>query len=153
MTAMRCSAAARSAERPDRLLHVSDVVIGIVAVVLGCLGAAVAGYAAVRGGNWLAFVPAVGCAAFVAGVIGQQTFPTAAAVARLGAAAAQTSVPGPWDAGVSLPALPIRLTPVAVGGVLVAALGLSLLLLFERAPGPSRPAPAPPQPLADDDSV
>jgi hypothetical protein len=135
------------------MLHVPDVVLGIVAVLLGCLGASFAAYAAIRGGNWLAYVSAVGCAAFVAGVIGQQAFPSAAAVARLGAAAAQSSIPGPWDAGVSLPAVPLRLTPVAIGGALVAALGLSLVLLFERVPGPVRTAPAPPRPLAEDDSV
>jgi hypothetical protein len=129
------------------------VVVAIVAVLLGCLGASVAAYVAVRGGNWLAYVCAAGCAAFVAGVVGQQTFPTSAAVARLGAEAAQSSKPGPWDAGVSLPVVPLRLTPVAIGGILVAALGLSLVLLFERVPGRARHDRPAPGPLEEDDTV
>ena len=133
--------------------HVGDVVVAIIAVVLGCAGASVAAYVAIRGGNWLAYVCAAGCTAFVAGVVGQQTFPTAAAVARLGAAAAGSSKPGPWDAGVSLPIVPVRLTPVAVGGILVAALGLSLVLLFERVPDPARRAPPPLRSMEEDDTV
>ncbi len=81
-------------------------------------------------------------------------FPSPAAVARLGANAASTSVPGPWDAGVSLPLIGIRVTPVAIVGLLVAAVGLSLVLLFERVPGTVRAnAPARASRLEDDDSV
>ena len=54
-------------------------------------------------------------------------------MARYGAAAS-ASAPGPWDAGVSLPLIGIRVTPVAIVGLLVAAVGLSLVLLFERIP-------------------
>ena len=81
-------------------------------------------------------------------------FPSPAAVARLGAAAASTSAPGPWDAGVSLPLIGIRVTPVAIVGLLLAAVGLSLVLLFERVPGTVRSvAPTRASRLEDDDSV
>src|SRR5262249_6956319 len=154
-TATGCWAAAPSSgprEAPSAMTHPSDVVLAIVAVLLGCLAASVATFAGVRTGNWLAFVCAAGCAAFVAGVVGQRTFPSAAAAAKPGSGAASTSVPGPWDAGVSLPALPIRLTPVSVGGVLAAAIGLSLVLLFERVPGAPRIAKPALRPLDDDDA-
>ena len=49
----------------------------------------------------------------------------------------------PWDAGVSLPLIGIRVTPVAIVGLLVAAVGLSLVLLFERVPGTVRATLAP----------
>jgi hypothetical protein len=130
-----------------------EIVLGIVATVAGCLGAAISIRVAIRSGNWFGYVCGLGCTAFVAGIIGQRTFPTPDAVARLGATAAQTSAPGPWDAGVGLPIVGVHLTPVAVAGLLVAAAGLSMLLLFERIPeGPPRVRPAL-RPLDDDDTV
>jgi len=81
-------------------------------------------------------------------------FPSPAAIARLGATAAGASAPGPWDAGVSLPLIGIRVTPVAIVGLLVAAVGLSLVLLFERVPGTVRiAAPTQASRLEDDDSI
>ena len=133
--------------------HVSDVVVAIAAVLVACLAGAATAHAAARGGNWLLYICTAGCAAFVAGVVGQQTFPTAATVARLGSAAAARSVPGPWDAGVSLPVVPIRVTPVAIAGVVIAAVGLSLVLLFERIPDPARPRPRGLPDLEEDDAV
>ena len=59
-------------------------------------------------------------------------------MAHLGAAAAAVSTPGPWDAGVSLPLIGVRVTPVAIGGLLFGAVGLSLVLLFERVSRGSR---------------
>jgi hypothetical protein len=109
-----------------------DVILAIIAVTLGTIAAATAVYAGIRGRNWLAWVCALGCTGFVAGVVAQRVFPTADAIKRLGNTAAAASRPGPWDAGVSLPFVTIRLTPVAVAGLLVAAVGLSLVLLFER---------------------
>ncbi len=132
---------------------IGDVVLAVVAVLAGC----VAGAAAVRGGylsgNWFAYICAAGCAAFVAGIVGQRVFPSADAIRTLGTEAAARSVPGPWDAGVSLPLLPIRLTPVTVAGILVAAVGLSLVLLFERVPGAGRAAARRPRRLEEDDTV
>ncbi len=133
---------------------VAQVLIAIIAVLAGCLATTSTAYLGRQTGNWLYFVCTIGSLAFVAGVVGQRVFPSAAAVARLGAAAAATSTPGPWDAGVSLPLIGIRVTPVAIVGLLVAAVGLSLVLLFERIPGTARaPELAGQSRLEDDDSV
>lgn len=132
---------------------VGDVVLGILAVVAGCVGAAAAIRSGHRTGNWFSYVSALGCTAFVAGIAGQRSFPSATSVEQLGEAVAGTATPGPWDAGVSIPLLPLRLTPVSVGGLLVAAIGLSLLLLFERVPDPARLVERPLRRLEDDDSV
>lgn len=131
----------------------SDVLIGIAAVLAGCIGGAFAIRSGYRSRNWFAYLCGLGCAAFVAGIAGQRSFPSAAAVARLGAAGAAASTPGPWDAGVSLPVIPIRLTPVTVVGFLVAAVGLSLLLLFEHVPDTDRVAWRQPRALEEDDTV
>jgi hypothetical protein len=132
----------------------AQVVIGIIAVLAGCLAMTTSVAAARQTGNWLYYICSVGSLAFVAGVVGQRVFPSPAAIAKLGASAAATSAPGPWDAGVSLPLISIRVTPVAIVGLLVAAVGLSLVLLFERIPGTVRiAAPTPTSRLEDDDSV
>ena len=130
-----------------------DVFIAAVSVAVACVAGAAAIRAGWISGNWFAYVCALGCVAFVAGVAGQRSFPSAAAVQRLGQAAASTSVPGPWDAGVSLPVVAIRMTPVAVGGMLLAAVGLSLLLLFERLPNQGRIDWRERRALEEDDSV
>lgn len=131
-----------------------QVVIGIIAVLTGCLAMTTSVAAARHTGNWLYYICTVGSLAFVTGVVGQRVFPSSAAIAKLGAAVAATSAPGPWDAGVSLPLIGIRVTPVAIVGLLVAAVGLSLVLLFERIPGTVRlAAPTPTSRLEDDDSV
>ncbi len=131
-----------------------QVVIGVLAVLAGCLAATSSAFAGRQTGNWLYYLCAVGSVAFVAGVVGQRVFPSPAAMARLGAVAASTSAPGPWDAGVSLPLISIRVTPVAIVGLLIAAVGLSLVLLFERIPGSvRRAAPARASRLEDDDSI
>jgi hypothetical protein len=104
----------------------AEIVIGCTAVILGCMAAAATFAAARQTGNWLYWLCALGSTLFVFGVIGQQVFP-----------APTLSVPGLWQAGVSLPLLGLRVTPVAVGGLMLAALGLSLVLLFE-APRPAR---------------
>ena len=129
------------------------MLLAITAVVIGTMAGAVALYSGWRGGNWLAYVCGAGFATFVAGVIGQRTFPSAEAVQRLGAAAAASSRPGPWDAGVGLPVIGVKLTPVALSGLLVAIVGLSLVLLFEHVPDPARIRVAGPRPLEDDDAV
>jgi hypothetical protein len=128
-------------------------VIGIIAVLAGCLAVTASAYAGRQTRNWLYYVCTVGSLAFVAGVVGQRVFPSPSAVARF-AAAASTSAPGPWDAGVSLPLIGLRVTPVAIVGLLVAAVGLSLVLLFERVPGTVRRAAATRgSRLEDNDSV
>jgi hypothetical protein len=133
---------------------VAQVVLGIIAVLAGCLATTSAVVAARHTGNWLFFICALGAAAFVAGVVGQRVFPSASAVARFGQSSASVSIPGPWDAGVLLPIVGIRVTPVAISGLLVAAVGLSLVLLFERVPGTVRTlAAAGTSRLEDDDSI
>jgi hypothetical protein len=133
---------------------VAQVVLGIIAVLAGCLATTSAVVAARHTGNWLFFICVLGAAAFVAGVVGQRVFPSPDAVARFGQSSASLSIPGPWDAGVLLPIVGIRVTPVAIGGLLVAAVGLSLVLLFERVPGTVRvPAAARTSRLEDDDSI
>ena len=132
---------------------IGDAVIASLAVIVGCVGCAAAVRAGFRSGNWFAYVCALGCAAFVAGIAGQRVFPSAEAVKMLGQVAAGSSIPGPWDAGVSLPLVSIRLTPVAVAGLLVAAVGLSLLLLFERVSDPARISWHEPRKLEEDDAI
>ena len=133
---------------------VGQVILGIIAVLAGCLATTSAVVAARHTGNWLFFICALGATAFVAGVVGQRVFPSPDAVARFGQSSASVSIPGPWDAGVLLPIVGIRVTPVAIGGLLVAAVGLSLVLLFERVPGTVRtPAAARPSRLEDEDSI
>jgi len=133
---------------------VGQVVLGIIAVLAGCLATTSAVVAARHSGNWLFFICALGATAFVAGVVGQRVFPSPSAIARFGQSSASVSIPGPWDAGVLLPIVGVRVTPVAIGGLLVAAIGLSLVLLFERVPGTVRaPAAARASRLEDDDSI
>jgi hypothetical protein len=133
---------------------VGQVILGIITVLAGCLATTSAVVAARHTGNWLFFICALGATAFVAGVVGQRVFPSPDAVARFGQSSASLSIPGPWDAGVLLPIVGIRVTPVAIGGLLVAAVGLSLVLLFERVPGTVRaPATARASRLEDEDSI
>jgi hypothetical protein len=133
---------------------VGQVVLGIIAVLAGCLATTSAAVAARHTGNWLYVICALGAAAFVAGVVGQRVFPSPDAIARFGQTSAASSIPGPWDAGVLLPIIGVRITPVALGGLLVAAVGLSLVLLFERVPGSARvPVPVRASRLEDDDSI
>ena len=131
----------------------TDVVIAIIAVVAGCVLGATAAYSARTTGNWIGYVCAIGCATFVVGIAGQRTFPSAQAVRTLGQALAQTSRPGPWDAGVSLPLIGLRMTPVSLVGLLVAALGVSLMLLFEHVPDPGRVGAVRHHRLEEDDAV
>jgi hypothetical protein len=133
---------------------IGQVVLAALAVLAGCLAISGSVVAARHTGNWLFFICALGGAAFVAGVAGQRVFPSPGAVARLGPSQASVSTPGPWDAGVLLPIVGIRVTPVAIAGLLVAAVGLSLVLLFERVPGKARtPVAARASRLEDDDSI
>jgi hypothetical protein len=133
---------------------VGQVVLGVIAVLAGCLATTSAVVAARHTGNWLYFICSLGAVAFVAGVVGQRVFPSPDAIARFGQTSAASSIPGPWDAGVLLPIIGVRITPVALGGLLVAAVGLSLVLLFERVPG-TAPVPVPVRAsrLEDDDSI
>jgi len=129
-----------------------QVVLAAICVALGILGAVAGAMAGWRGRNRLAYVFALGSALFAAGIVGQRSFPSADAVRKLGSGAAATSAPGPFDAGVTIPVVHLQLTPVALAGILIAAVGVSLLLIFEptrpgREPGPALP------PLQDQDTT
>jgi hypothetical protein len=131
----------------------TEILVGILFVIAGCLGAAISAEMARRTRNWLYLIVTVGCAAVVAGVVGQRAFPSDDAVARYGHDVAGQQTPGPWDAGVSIPVVSIHATPVALGGVLLALAGLALVLFFEPVPtGAPRPAPVPGI-LQDDDAI
>lgn len=130
-----------------------DVIVAIIAILAGCTGGAFAAHAAWRNGNWLGYLCAIGCATFVVGIAGQRTFPSTAAVRALGQTLAQTSRPGPWEAGVGLPLIGTRITPISLVGLLLTALSISLILLFEHVPDPGRIRVARHRPLEEDDAV
>ena len=129
-----------------------QVVLAIATVTLATLGAVAAGMAAWRARNRLAYVFALGCALLAAGVAFQRNFPSADAVRKLGAAGAATTAPGPFDAGITIPVVHLQLTPVALAGILIAAVGVSLLLIFESSAPPRDPGPVLP-PLQDQDTT
>jgi hypothetical protein len=128
----------------------SRVVLAVIVVVAACIGCAAAVEAARRSRNWLWLICALGMVAVVAGVVGQRA--GAGGSDSTGQSSPGRST-GPWDAAVSLPGVGIDVTPVALGGFLLAAAGLSLVLYLEPAAG-RRPAPqAAPRRLEDDDAV
>jgi hypothetical protein len=128
----------------------ADVLLGAAAVVLACVAGAYAVRAACHGPRlWL--VCAAGCAAAAAGIVGQRSFPSEDVVARLGRGAAARQVPGPWDAGVGIPVVGLRLTPVTLTGILLAVAGLSLVLFLE--PAEATAAPGRSLPLEEDDDI
>jgi hypothetical protein len=131
-----------------------EILIGILFVVGGCLGAAVGVEMIRRTRNWLYGIVALGCALVVAGVVGQRTFPSDDAVTRYGQDAASRMTPGAWEAGVSIPVVNLHATPVALAGVLVALAGLALVLFFEPVPTEEGRRPVPlPRALEEDDAV
>ena len=132
-----------------------QVLLACLAVVAGCLACAYALWGASRSRNWLWLISALGSAGFVAGVVGQRVFPSEDLTKAFGADAAGRATPGPWDAGVKIPLLDLRLTPVAVGGLLVGVAGLSLVLFFEVVPDAEarRPRRRALAPLDEEDSV
>lgn len=111
-----------------------DAVVGALCVLAGCIAAGASVHAARRTRNWLFYVCALGATAFVLGVIGQRVFPGEDLQKRDPLGAAKTT-PGVWDAGVQIPVVNLQATPLAVGGFLVAVVGLSLVLFFEVVPG------------------
>ena len=49
--------------------------------------------------------------------------------------------PGMWEAGVQLPVLGIRVTPVTLAGLVIFMVGMAIVLIIEReeAPRPMKP--------------
>jgi len=130
-----------------------DVIVGALCVMVGCAAAAASVHAARQTRNWLFYVCALGATAFVVGIVGQRVFPSEDAQKRdpLGAA---KQTPGVWDAGVQIPVIGIQATPLAVGGFLVAVVGLSLVLFFEVVPSEqARPAGMSLGPVEEPDTV
>jgi hypothetical protein len=129
-----------------------DVVVGCFCVLVGVVAAVLTAHAARRTRNWLFLVIAAGAAVFVLGIVGQRPFPSEDAV-RLDPAGAAHHTPGPWEAGVHVPIVELQATPVAVGGFLLAVVGVSLALFFEAVPDRDR-VPSPPlPPLEEGDTV
>lgn len=129
-----------------------DAVIGMVCVVLGCAALFASLDAARRTRNWLLLICALGSFVFVLGVAGQRVSPTDDQ-RRLDPINATHHTPGPWEAGVEIPVIGVNATPVAVGGFLVAVIGLSLVLFFEAVPEGDHPALRPLPPFDDGETV
>jgi len=129
-----------------------EVILGIVCVILGCIVASASLYAARRTRNWLFLVCALGASVFVIGIVGQRVFPSEDA-RRLQPLTASRSTPGAWEAGVQIPVIGVSATPVAVGGLLLAVVGLSLVLFFEAVPDQEPAPPHPLPPLEDGETV
>jgi hypothetical protein len=118
-----------------------QVVAGVAAVLVGALVAATCAHLARRTRNWLYHVGTVGGLLVVAGLAGQRT-------------STGDAITTPWDAGLVLPILDVRLNPVTAAGIALSLLGLSLTLLFERVPDGSAADTAPVhRRLEDDDAV
>lgn len=119
-----------------------DVVIGILAVLAGALVTSVSVFLARRSRNWLHYVTAAGGLLLVAGIVGQRT-------------ATDGTPTGPWNAGISVPLVGVRLDVVAAIGIIVSLVGVTLTLLFERVSvdGGERPPALIHRPLEDDDAV
>lgn len=123
-----------------------QILIGMLVVLVGSIGGAASVELARRSRNWLYLVCALGCIALVCGVVGQRTPQLDTAGNRL--------VQGPWDAGISIPVLNLQATPVALGGVLAALVGVALVLFFEPVPDPQEERrEAVPRRLEEDDAV
>jgi hypothetical protein len=129
-----------------------DVVIGIVSVVLGCAATAASVHAARRTRNWLFLICALGGLVFVVGLVGQRVFPSDDEH-KLYPLNAAHRTPSAWEAGVQIPVIDVGATPVAMGGFLVAVVGLSLVLFFEAVPEHEIEPPRPLPPLEDGEAV
>lgn len=118
-----------------------QVVIGVSAVIAGALIATASAHAARHARNWLYHLGTIGGLLIVAGVVGQRTAVDGAAL-------------GPWDAGITVPLLGLRLTPVTAAGLIVCLLGLVVGLLVERVPDPAvARVPVVRRRFEDDDTV
>ncbi|HWF57026.1 MAG TPA: hypothetical protein VG520_01585 [Candidatus Dormibacteraeota bacterium] len=118
-----------------------QVVLGILAAFGGALIASVSAFLARRSRNWLHHLGTIGGLAIVAGIIGQRTVADGAAV-------------GPWDAGLPVPVIGVRIDPVTAAGIVLTLVGVTLTLLFERVVDDAdRPRPLVHRALEDDDAI
>ena len=120
--------------------HWQDVVLGVLSVLIGCLAAAWSFWVARRHKNPLAWVPGVGSIIFVAGVLGQMS--------------PSDSAETVWTANATVPLIGVNIDMVAVAGLLIGLLGLSLVMFFERViPEEEMWQPPTLRPFDEDDAV
>jgi hypothetical protein len=118
----------------------AQVVIGILTAMAAALITTTSFFMARRSRNWIFHLGTVGGLLLLAGVVGQRT-PAGPAV-------------GPWDTGLTVPVLGLRIDPVAAAGIILTLLGLTLTLLVERVVAASdRPAPLVHRALEEDDLI
>lgn len=101
-----------------------QVVIAVGTVIIGALIASASAYAARHTRNWLYHLGTLGGLVIVAGVVGQRAVVDGAAL-------------GPWDAGINVPLLGLRMNPVTAAGIIVCLVGLVVGLLVERVADPA----------------
>jgi hypothetical protein len=116
-----------------------QVVIGIVAVLVGALIATTSAFVARRSGNWLYHLGTAGGLLIVAGVVGQRS--------------AAGGATGLWASGINVPVLGVQLDPVTAAGIIMTLFGLVLTLLLEHLPDGDQPRPLVHRHLEDDDAV
>ena len=122
--------------------HWYDVVIGCLGAAGGCLLASWTLWYAVHDRNWLMAIVGAGAVIFTAGVVFQQ------------AQAAAGSPVNIWTASITVPVIGVVISQVAVVGLLVALVGTSLVLFFERVVAEEvRWRPAASRRLDEDDRV
>ena len=118
----------------------AQVVIGILTAMVAALIATASVFMARRSRNWLFHFGTLGGLLVLAGVVGQRT-PAGPAV-------------GPWETGLTVPVLGLRIDPVAAAGIILTLVGLTLTLLVERVVAASdRPAPLVHRALEEDDLI
>ena len=118
----------------------AQVVIGILTAMVVALIATASVFMARRSRNWLFHFGTLGGLLVLAGVVGQRT-PAGPAV-------------GPWETGLTVPVLGLRIDPVAAAGIILTLVGLTLTLLVERVVAASdRPAPLVHRALEEDDLI
>lgn len=107
-----------------------NLVVGILAVLAGCLAAAYSGYIGWHTRNGLHGITAAGATLFVIGVIGQRAT-VGTQNPEMATACAATATSGAWATTVQLP-FSIAVDQVALAGVVLTIVGLCAVLLFER---------------------
>lgn len=119
-----------------------QIALAALAVLIACTAGAWAFWYAVRHRNWLLHVVGVGCVVFVAGLVGERNAPP------------RGRPPSVWDLSIQIPGISLRVDQVTVAGVIIALVGLSLVLFFERVvPAEQRWVPPPARRLDEDDTV
>jgi hypothetical protein len=119
----------------------AEVVIGILAVLVGALITSVAVFMARRSHNWLHCIAALGGALVVVGVVGQRATTDSGGFAL-------------WIAGIDVPVVGVHIDVVTAAGVILSLVGVTATLLFERVLQEGEmPRPLVHRALEDDDTV